>query len=64
MDRAYGATYDQVWQAAVSVQPPWILVSSWNEWHEGSEIEPSVEHGRRYLDATRVWAERFRQGGR
>jgi glycoprotein endo-alpha-1,2-mannosidase len=63
VDRADGATYEQGWQAAVSVQPPWILVSSWNEWHEGSEIEPSVEHGRRYLDVTRVWAERFRQGG-
>ncbi len=63
VDRAGGATYDRGWQAAVAVAPPWILVSTWNEWHEGSEIEPSVEHGRRYLDATRVWAERFRQGG-
>jgi glycoprotein endo-alpha-1,2-mannosidase len=63
VDRAGGATYDQGWQAAVSVQPPWILVSTWNEWHEGSEIEPSLEHGRRYLDVTRVWVERFRQGG-
>jgi len=63
VDRAGGATYDLTWQAALSVAPPWILVSSWNEWHEGSEIEPSVEHGRRYLDATRAWAERFRRGG-
>jgi Glycosyltransferase WbsX len=45
------------------VRPPWILVSTWNEWHEGSEIEPSLEHGHRYLDMTRVWVERFRQGG-
>ena len=63
VDRAGGATYEQTWRAALSVAPPWILVSSWNEWHEGSEIEPSVEHGRRYLDATRAWAERFRRGG-
>jgi hypothetical protein len=61
VDRAGGATYDRSWQAALSVHPPWILVSTWNEWHEGSEIEPSVEHGRRYLDATREWAERFRR---
>jgi glycoprotein endo-alpha-1,2-mannosidase len=63
VDRAGGATYDLTWRAALSVGPPWILVSSWNEWHEGSEIEPSVEHGRRYLDATLAWAERFRRGG-
>jgi hypothetical protein len=62
--RAGGAAYDRSWQAALSVAPPWILVSTWNEWHEGSEIEPSVEHGRRYLEATRRWAERFRRGGR
>ncbi len=62
VDRAGGATYDQTWRAALSVDPAWVLVSSWNEWHEGSEIEPSVEHGRRYLDATRRWAELFRRG--
>jgi hypothetical protein len=62
VDRAGGATYDRSWQAALSVDPPWILVSSWNEWHEGSEIEPSVEHGRRYLEATGAWAARFRRG--
>jgi glycoprotein endo-alpha-1,2-mannosidase len=59
VDRADGMTYDQSWQAALSVDPAWILVSSWNEWHEGSEIEPSREHANRYLDATRVWADRF-----
>jgi hypothetical protein len=63
VDRAGGATYDRTWEAALSVDPPWILVSTWNEWHEGSEIEPSVEHGRRYLEVTRAWAERFRRGG-
>ena len=63
VDRAGGVTYDQTWQAALSVDPPWVLVSTWNEWHAGSEIEPSVEHGHRYLEATRVWAERFRRGG-
>jgi hypothetical protein len=63
VDRAAGMTYEQSWEAALSVDPPWVLVSSWNEWHEGSEIEPSAEHGRRYLDATRTWADRFRQRG-
>jgi hypothetical protein len=63
VDRAGGRTYDRTWQAALSVDPPWVLVSTWNGWHGGSEIEPSVEHGHRYLDATRAWAERFRRGG-
>jgi hypothetical protein len=60
--RADGATYDESWRVALSVDPAWVFVSSWNEWHEGSEIEPSVEHGHRYIEATRRWAERFRGG--
>jgi glycoprotein endo-alpha-1,2-mannosidase len=58
--RADGATYDATWQAALAVDPAWVLVASWNEWHEGSEIEPSLEHGTRYLETTRRWVEVFR----
>jgi hypothetical protein len=61
--RAGEATYDRTWEAALATDPRWVLVSTWNEWHEGSEIEPSAEHGGRFLDATRAWAERFRQKG-
>ena len=60
--RRGGATYEATWRAALAVAPAAILVASWNEWHEGSEIEPSLEHGARYLDATREWARRFREG--
>jgi hypothetical protein len=62
VSRRDGATYDATWTAALATGPSWVLVSTWNEWHEGSEIEPSREHGRRYLDATRVWTRRFREG--
>jgi hypothetical protein len=62
VERADGATYDATWRAALAVDPAWVLVASWNEWHEGSEIEASREHGTRYLEATRRWAARFRAG--
>lgn len=55
-----GATYARTWDAALAASPAWILVSTWNEWHEGSEIEPSREQGMRYLEATRHRADRFR----
>ncbi len=59
VERAGGATYDATWRAALGLAPAWVLIASWNEWHEGTEIEPSREHGRRYLDATRRWADAF-----
>jgi hypothetical protein len=59
LDRRDGATYDATWEAVMTVDPPWALVATWNEWHEGSEIEPSREHGVRYVEATRRWVDRF-----
>ena len=51
--REEGAYYERSWQAAVSVHPPVITVTSFNEWHEGSQIEPATSqtaHGQhKYL---------------
>jgi Glycosyltransferase WbsX len=35
------------------------LITSWNEWHEGSEIEPSVQYGSTFLDATAEFSREF-----
>jgi len=55
-----GEYYRQCWQAALASQPQWVIVNSFNEWPEGSYIEPSQAYGRLYLDLTREWAGRFR----
>lgn len=60
VDRAEGALYDMLWREAIAAEADWVLITSFNEWHEGSEIEPSVELGDRYMRATRDWAERFK----
>jgi glycoprotein endo-alpha-1,2-mannosidase len=59
-DRHAGATYRNLWQAAVQANPDWVLVTSVNELHEGSGIEPTLEHGNRELRATAEFAPRFR----
>jgi hypothetical protein len=58
-DRHGGETYRVMWEAAIAANPDWVLICSWNEWHEGSEIEPSAENGRRELDATAAFAPTF-----
>jgi hypothetical protein len=63
-ERNDGETYRILWQAAIAANPDWILITSWNEWHEGSEIEPSLQYGDRYLRETAVYARSFMARGR
>lgn len=45
LDRADGAAYDKQWNnaldPAIGGSPAWVSVTSFNEWHEGSSIEPA-----------------------
>lgn len=59
--REKGGCYNQTWRAALSSDPDWVLITSWNEWHEGSEIEPSRENGSEYLWLTRQWVRGFKK---
>jgi len=46
------AYYRQTWEAAMASTPEMIVITSFNEWREGTMIEPSVTYGRIYLDLT------------
>jgi len=58
-DRLDGEVYRVLWEEAIKAKPDWVLITSWNEWHEGSEIEPSLEYGDQYLQLTKDYASRF-----
>ena len=59
-ERQDGQIYRVLWQEAIKADPDWVLINSWNEWHSGSEIEPSWEDGDKYLKITGEYAPRFR----
>ncbi|MFQ5790051.1 MAG: hypothetical protein ACE5JI_06175, partial [Acidobacteriota bacterium] len=40
--REQGSLYDRFWEEVVRVQPEWVSLNSFNEWHEGTQIEPAV----------------------
>ncbi len=54
-DRQGTGFYDETWQAALASSPDWVIITSWNEWIEGSQIEPSRTYGNAYLDVTRSY---------
>jgi hypothetical protein len=58
-DRRDGKTYRTLWEEAVKANPDWVLISTWNEWPEGTEIEPSREFGDYYLKLTSEYATPF-----
>jgi hypothetical protein len=41
VDRANGATYDAKWNGVVSASADIAAITSYNEWHEGTQIEPA-----------------------
>ncbi len=60
VDRYETELYRVQWEEAIKADPDWILITSFNEWHEGSEIEPSLEYQQQYLDLTAEYAKRFK----
>jgi hypothetical protein len=59
-DREGGAYYVRGWQAAIDGGAEWVVINSFNEWPEGSYIEPSAAFGRQYLDLTATWSSQFK----
>jgi hypothetical protein len=57
--RNNGATYRSSWSGALASNPDWITITSFNEWFEGSMIEPSVQYGNLYLNITHQFAKQW-----
>lgn len=72
--RDAGKYYDSMFAAAIACNPSFISITSFNEWHEGTQIEPAVPFSSKafqyldyapqmpdyYLKRTRYWVERFK----
>jgi len=57
--RNNGATYNTSWNAALSSNPEWVTITSFNEWYEGSTLEPSVSYHSQYLDITKRYTRQW-----
>jgi hypothetical protein len=55
-DRANGGFYRAAWQGAINTAPAMVIITSFNETNERTEIHPSGGWGNLYLDVTREMA--------
>lgn len=71
--REGGDYYDRMFSSAIDCNSPYVGVTSFNEWHEGTQIEPAISKqidgfeyldydgmdSSYYLEATRKWSEQM-----
>ena len=55
-----GAYYRGTFEAAMSSNPDWLHISTFNELYEFSHIEATFEHGYRYIDLTAEFVREFK----
>lgn len=74
--RRHGNYYEVAWRTALKSQPSIISITSFNEWHEGTQIEPAEpkrtekftyldyepEGPYFYLNLTNYWIRKFING--
>jgi len=61
LPRGAGEIYRAMWKFNLEAKGvDWVYLPTWNDWTEGSQIEPSVEDGGLFLKLTAVAAARFK----
>lgn len=60
LDRAGGKTYRMFWEDALK-SGAGIMITSFNELHEGTEIEPTREYGFMFLNITREYCRKLKE---
>jgi hypothetical protein len=58
--RRRGARYDEMWRGALKANADVVTITSYNEWHEGTQIEPARARGGGYLCYDGAWGLRGR----
>ena len=64
VDRRGGAFYEEQWLKLLRRPANFVMIETWNEWHEGTDVAESKEYGRKFIELTRKYAGLFKQGWR
>ncbi len=62
MDRRGGRFYEENWLKFLRRPTTFVMVETWNEFHEGTDVAESREYGRRFIELTRKYSDLFKSG--
>jgi glycoprotein endo-alpha-1,2-mannosidase len=62
--RRQGKTYDLMWRAAIAAHADRVTITSYNEWHEGTQIEPAKKHPPELFDSYQSYEGAYGKTGR
>lgn len=60
--REGGKFYEENWRKFLRRPSNFVMIETWNEFHEGTTICESREYGRQYIELTRKYSDLFKQG--
>lgn len=60
VDRRDGKFYEEQWLKLLQSPSNFVVIETWNEFHEGTDIAESLEYGRQYIELTRKYVDRFK----
>jgi len=60
INRQNGGFYERQLQQAVNSRTHILAAETWNEFSEGTDIAETVQYGRRYIQLTRQYADRYK----
>jgi len=60
--REGGKFYEENWLKLLRRPANFVMVETWNEFHEGTDVCESKEYGRQYIDLTKKYVQLFKRG--
>lgn len=60
VERDGGKTYQYRWEQLLRTNLRVVMIPTWNDWCEGTTIEPTLEYGDQYLAMTRTYGAQFK----
>ncbi|MCC7476329.1 MAG: DUF5010 domain-containing protein [Pirellulales bacterium] len=62
VDRRGGQFYEEQWKKFLEKPSNMVVIETWNEFHEGTDIAESREYGRQGIELTRNYVDQFKAG--